>query len=236
MALAQHEPLIDGNDDVVVRIREARLAYPSADGEVPVLRGIDMEIGAGEIVAVTGPSGSGKSSLIALIGGLESPTGGTVEVLGVDIGRASEKERTRLRRRDIGVVFQAYHLIPAMTAVQNVSLPLMLAGEADAAERAADVLDRVGLGHRLNHRPTALSGGEQQRVAIARAFVSEPRLILADEPTGNLDQDTGAGISRTMFDLVHATGAAMLLVTHDPALAARCDRTLQISAGLILEG
>lgn len=219
--------------ETVARLQSARLAYPSAEGEVEVLRGVDLEIAAGEILAVTGPSGSGKSSLIALIGGLERPTGGRVEVLGEDMGAADETARTRLRRRDIGVVFQAYHLVPAMTALQNVALPLILAGVSDARDQAAAMLERVGLGHRLSHRPTALSGGEQQRTAIARAFIAEPRLVLADEPTGNLDQETGAAIAETMFDLCRSTGAAMLLVTHDPGLADRCDRRLAIDSGRV---
>lgn len=209
------------------------LCYPSAQGEVQVLRGIDMHVDAGEIVAVTGPSGSGKSSLIAVIGGLERATGGNVEVLGVDLNKASEAVRTDLRRRDIGIVFQSFHLVPAMTALQNASLPLILAGEPDAEARAARMLERVGLGHRLTHRPSALSGGEQQRVAIARAFAASPRLVLADEPTGNLDQDTGAEVVRNMFDLVHDTGASMLMVTHDTGLAEKCDRTIAIDAGRV---
>lgn len=209
------------------------LSYPTAEGEVQVLRGIDMHVDAGEIVAVTGPSGSGKSSLIAVIGGLERATGGIVEVLGVDLNKASESVRTDLRRRDIGIVFQSFHLVPAMTALQNASLPLILAGEPDAEARAARMLDRVGLGHRLTHRPSALSGGEQQRVAIARAFAASPRLVLADEPTGNLDQDTGSEVVRNMFDLVHETGASMLMVTHDIGLADKCDRTIAIDAGRV---
>ena len=217
----------------VARLADARLSYPGAAGEVAVLRGVDLEVRSGEILAITGPSGSGKSSLIALMGGLEQPTGGRVEILGQDMGAADETARTRLRRRDIGVVFQAYHLVPAMTALQNVALPLILAGVADARDQAAAMLERVGLGHRLSHRPTALSGGEQQRTAIARAFIAEPRLVLADEPTGNLDQETGAAIADAMFELCRATGAAMLLVTHDPSLAERCDRRLFIDAGRI---
>jgi putative ABC transport system ATP-binding protein len=217
----------------VARLSAARLAYPSAEGTVDVLRGVDLVIDPGQIVAVMGMSGSGKSSLIALIGGLERPTGGHIEVLGLDMGAADETTRTRLRRRDIGVVFQGYHLVPAMTALQNVALPLVLAGAGDARERAAAMLQRVALGHRQSHRPTALSGGEQQRVAIARAFVAAPRLVLADEPTGNLDRKTGALVAATMFDLARSTGAAMLLVTHDPGLAERCDRQLSIEDGRI---
>jgi putative ABC transport system ATP-binding protein len=219
----------------VVRLTAVRLSYPSADGEVEVLRGVDLEINAGEIVAVTGPSGSGKSSLIAVIGGLESATDGKVEILGEDLASADEAARTALRRRDIGIVFQSYHLVPAMTALQNAALPLVLAGMPDTEAKARPMLERVGLGHRLTHRPSALSGGEQQRVAIARAFAAEPRLLLADEPTGNLDQETGEEVARIMFDMVHATGAAMLLVTHDPVLAAKCDRTIRIDGGRILD-
>ena len=218
----------------IVRLDEARLSYPSPEGEITVLQDVDLTVDAGEVVAVTGPSGSGKSSLIAIIGGLESPTGGRVRVLGVDVAAASEQERTHLRRRDIGIVFQAYHLVPAMTALQNVALPLMLAGHDDARERAAEILERVGLGHRLTHRPSALSGGEQQRVAVARAFVAGPRLLLADEPTGNLDRKTGAGVADTMFALVRGTGAAMLIVTHDDAMAARCDRSIALDDGRVV--
>lgn len=221
----------------VAELSDTRLSYPAVDGkdgsEIEVLRGIDMQIGAGEILAVTGPSGSGKSSLIAVIGGLERPTGGAVKVLGTDLATAGEKTRTELRRRNIGVVFQSFHLVPAMSALQNASLPLMLAGEAQAEAAAGDMLKRVGLGHRLSHRPSALSGGEQQRVAIARAFAAGPKLILADEPTGNLDQATGDEVVRVMFDLVRDTGASMLMVTHDPALAAKCDRTIAIDNGLV---
>ncbi len=217
----------------VAELTDIYLSYPSEDGEVPVLNGIDMSVAAGEILAITGPSGSGKSSLISVIAGLESATRGTVNVLGVDLGTASEATRTGLRRRDIGVVFQSFHLVPAMTALQNASLPLMLAGDPDCASKAADMLERVGLGHRLNHRPSALSGGEQQRVAIARAFVALPRLILADEPTGNLDQETGEEVIRVMFSLVRETDAAMLMVTHDKSLAGQCDRIVAIDAGKV---
>jgi putative ABC transport system ATP-binding protein len=218
---------------IVADLQEATLSYPSAEGEVAVLRGVTLTVAPGDIAAVMGPSGSGKSSLISVIGGLERPTGGRVEVLGVDMTRADEAARTRLRRHDIGIVFQAYHLVPAMTALQNVALPLILAGRADARDRAAAMLEAVGLGRRLSHRPSALSGGEQQRAAIARAFIAEPRLLLADEPTGNLDQETGTAVAQTMFRLCRETGAAMLLVTHDPGLAEQCARTLRIDSGRI---
>ncbi len=200
---------------------------------MPVLRGIDITVNPGEIVAVTGPSGSGKSSLIAIIGGLERATAGTVNVLGSDLMQASEAKRTALRRNDIGIVFQSYHLVPAMTALQNAAMPLMLSGQNTGTEAAQKMLERVGLGHRVTHRPSALSGGEQQRVAIARAFVAQPKLILADEPTGNLDQETGIDVAETMFALVRETGAAMLMVTHDISMAGKCDRTISIDAGLI---
>lgn len=218
---------------IVVQLAGATLSYRSAEGEVSVLNGIDLEVEAGEIIGVMGPSGSGKSSLIALIAGLEAATGGQVSVLGTDLSKTSEAERTRLRRLEIGVVFQSFHLVPAMTALQNASLSLMLGGAADAEKAGREILERVGLGHRLTHKPSALSGGEQQRVAIARAFAPSPRLILADEPTGNLDQETGNAVVETMFDLVRHTGASMLLVTHDRNLAQRCDRIVEIDAGRI---
>lgn len=222
---------------MLVSLQDVHLSYPSPAGPVAVLRGIDLTVAAGERIGVIGPSGSGKSSLIAVIGGLERPTGGRATVLGVDLAVASEPVRTGLRRRSIGVVFQSYHLVPAMTAVQNVALPLLLAGDdPGAADRqAAAMLDRVGLGHRLGHRPSALSGGEQQRVAVARAFVAGPTLVLADEPTGNLDQKTGAHVADTMVTLCRDTGAAMLLVTHDDALARRCDRLIALSDGRIAD-
>ncbi|NBB83574.1 MAG: ATP-binding cassette domain-containing protein [Alphaproteobacteria bacterium] len=227
------EPAGRPSETPVARLAQARLAYPGPGGEVVVLDGIDLVVAAGEIVGITGTSGSGKSSLIALVGGLERPSGGAVEVMGLDMAGASERRRTRLRRDAMGVVFQAYHLVPAMTALENVALPLVLAGIDDPQGRAADLLDAVGLGHRMDHRPAALSGGEQQRVAIARAFVARPQLILADEPTGNLDQRTGAAVADTMFDLTREAGAAMVLVTHDPALAARCDRQVALDAGRV---
>ncbi len=221
------------SSDHVISLRGVKLSYPAPEGDVPVLRGIDITVNPGEIVAVTGPSGSGKSSLIAIIGGLERATAGTVNVLGSDLMQASEAKRTALRRNDIGIVFQSYHLVPAMTALQNAAMPLMLSGQNTGTEAAQKMLERVGLGHRVTHRPSALSGGEQQRVAIARAFVAQPKLILADEPTGNLDQETGIDVAETMFALVRETGAAMLMVTHDISMAGKCDRTISIDAGLI---
>ncbi|MBO6559872.1 MAG: ABC transporter ATP-binding protein [Nisaea sp.] len=218
----------------VVQLSQVRLSYPSPEGEIEVLKGIDLSVAPGEITAVTGPSGSGKSSLIAVIGGLEPLSGGAAHVLGTDMSEIDERGRTLLRRQDIGIVFQAYHLVPSLTAQQNAALPLTLAGRTDAQNAGAEMLKRVGLGHRLTHRPSALSGGEQQRVAVARAFVAAPRLVLADEPTGNLDQRTGSVVIDTMFDLARSSGSALLLVTHDPGLAARCDRTLVIEDGRVV--
>lgn len=231
--LHQEPSILDKQQTVIASLRGAELAYPSVEGDVPVLKGVDITLHKGEIVSVVGPSGSGKSSLIALIAGLETATGGTVEVLGRDIGQASEKQRTQLRRSEIGIVFQSFHLIPAMTALQNASLPLMLAGEKDANQRASEILERVGLGHRLTHRPSALSGGEQQRVAIARAFASRPKLVLADEPTGNLDQETGESVFETMVTLVRESGASMVIVTHDKEFARKCDRIIEIDSGRV---
>ena len=171
-----------GVDAAVVDLSGVSLAYPSPAGPVEVLRNIALKVAYGEIIAVMGPSGSGKSSLIAVIGGLETPNTGHVAVAGTDLASASEAARTRLRRTSLGIVFQAYHLVPAMTALENAALPLTLAAIAGARRKARDILEAVGLGHRLTHRPSALSGGEQQRVAIARAFVARPKLILADEP------------------------------------------------------
>jgi len=225
---------VHASAEPLVALDDLRLSYPSPEGEVEVLRGLDLAVGPGEIVAIMGPSGSGKSSLIAVIGGLETPTGGRARVLGIAMESADERARTRLRRREIGIVFQAYHLVPAMTALENVALPLVLAGESGAEEAAAAMLREVGLGHRLTHRPSALSGGEQQRVAVARAFVAGPRLVLADEPTGNLDRRTGDIVAQVMFSLTRASGAGLVLVTHDEALARRCDRVIAIDAGRAL--
>ncbi len=219
--------------ETLASVSGVTLTYPSASGDVAVLNDVSFDLNSGEIVSLTGPSGSGKSSLIAILGGLEPPTGGTVRVLDQDMTALSEAKRTLLRRRAIGIVFQSYHLVPAMTALQDVALPLMLEGEVDAEERAKALLEKVGLGHRIEHRPTALSGGEQQRVAVARAFVAQPRLVLADEPTGNLDQDTGTEVADLMFELSKASGSTMLLVTHDRTLAHRCDRMLNIDRGRV---
>ncbi|MEE3626306.1 ABC transporter ATP-binding protein [Nitrospirillum sp. BR 11752] len=211
------------------------LTLESAAGRVNILKGIDLAIRAGERISIVGPSGSGKSSLMMVIGGLERPTGGTVTVAGRTLNTLSEDDLARFRRDHVGIVFQSFHLMAAMTALENVALPLELAGEADAFDRARDGLAAVGLSHRLDHYPGQLSGGEQQRVALARAFAPRPRLILADEPTGNLDQETGEQIIRLMFEQARRHGTTLILVTHDPGLAARCDRTIRLADGRVVE-
>lgn len=205
----------------------------SAAGPVNILRGIDLDIGAGEAVGIVGPSGSGKTSLMMVLAGLERPTSGSVRVAGQELTAMDEDGLARLRRDGIGIVFQAFHLIPTMTALENVAIPMELAGAADAANRAADSLRAVGLGHRLTHLPAQLSGGEQQRVALARAFAHSPRLLLADEPTGNLDHATGAAVMDLLFDLRARSGTTLLLITHDMDLAARCGRRIRISDGQV---
>jgi putative ABC transport system ATP-binding protein len=207
------------------------LTLPSAAGPVEVLRGVDLTIRPGERVAVQGPSGSGKSSLIAVAAGLERPTSGEVRLFGEELSRLGEDRRARLRRGRVSLVFQAFHLLPNMTAEENVSAPLEISGERGARRTARSWLERVGLAERGTHYPHQLSGGEQQRVALARALAARPALLFADEPTGNLDTATASKVSDLMFDLVAETGAAMVLVTHDAALAARADRRLTMTAG-----
>ncbi len=206
---------------------------PAAHGPVNILRGIDMAVEPGEAVGLVGPSGSGKTSLLMVLAGLERPTGGRVRLGEADIGALDEDALARLRRDQIGIVFQGFYLIPTMTAWENVAVPLELAGVRDARPRAEAALAAVGLSHRLLHRPDQLSGGEQQRVALARAVVAGPRLLLADEPTGNLDGETGRAVMDLLFALRESTGATLLLITHDKALAARCDRVVAMADGRI---
>ena len=212
-------------------MRGARLTVPAAAGPVNILSGVDLDVMPGEAVGIVGPSGSGKTSLLMLLAGLERATGGTVEVAGQDLTALNEDALARFRRQTVGIVFQSFHLIPTMTALENVSVPLELAGAADAADRAAASLVSVGLGHRLTHLPGQLSGGEQQRVALARAFAPRPRLLLADEPTGNLDAATGQAVMDLLFGMRETLGTTLLLITHDPALAARCGRQVRIADG-----
>jgi putative ABC transport system ATP-binding protein len=219
--------------EAFIQIRDLHLTVPSTAGMVNILRGIDLSIAEGEAVGLVGPSGSGKTSLLMVLAGLERASSGSVRMDGQELTRLDEDSLARLRRDSIGIVFQAFHLIPTMTALENVSIPLDLAGRADATQRARECLEQVGLGHRLTHLPGQLSGGEQQRVALARALAPSPRLLLADEPTGNLDQATGEQVMDLLFAL-RGQGSTLLLITHDVRLAARCGRCVQIADGRVL--
>lgn len=199
-----------------------------------ILDGVELSVGQGEAVAIVGASGSGKSTLLALLAGLDTPSRGRIWLDGVELGALDEDARARLRGERVGFVFQSFQLLPGFTALENVMLPLELAGRADAAARARAILERVGLGARLGHYPKQLSGGEQQRVAIARAFVAAPRLLLADEPTGSLDTRTGAEVIELLFELNAKQGTTLVLVTHDPALAERCRRRYTLAAGRVV--
>jgi putative ABC transport system ATP-binding protein len=225
MIPSEAEPLID--------LRGVHLNLASLAGEVNVLRGVDLAVASGETMGVIGPSGSGKSTLLMVMAGLERATSGLVRVAGQDLGGLDEDGLARFRRGAVGIVFQSFHLVPTMTALENVAVPLELAGARDAFDRAEHELRAVGLGHRLDHYPGQLSGGEQQRVALARAFVARPRLLLADEPTGNLDQATGRTIVDLLFELHDRTGTTLVLVTHDASLAARCARVVRVEDGRI---
>ena len=212
-------------------VRNVSLTLPSAAGPVEILRDLSFSVAPRERVAITGPSGSGKSSLIAVAAGLEQPTAGSVELLGRELSRLNEDGRARLRRGKVSLVFQSFHLLPNMTALENVAAPLEIASMADPDGVARAWLDRVGLSGRLHHYPHQLSGGEQQRVALARALAPRPALLFADEPTGNLDAVNAAMVADLLFGLVAEEGAAMVLVTHDPDLAARADRQVRLSGG-----
>ena len=216
--------------DLMIRARGVTLSLGNTD----ILKGVDLDAPRGQSLAVLGPSGSGKSSLMAVLSGLERTTSGEVRIDGQDLGPLNEDELARARRGRIGVVLQAFHLLPTMTALENVATPLELLGATDARDRAAGELAAVGLGDRLTHYPAQLSGGEQQRVAIARAMVSRPGLIFADEPTGNLDGVTSRRVADLLFERRAATGATLVIITHDPALAARCDRIVEMADGRIV--
>jgi putative ABC transport system ATP-binding protein len=217
----------------LVQVRDLHLTVPSAAGPVNILRGIDLDIASGEVVGIVGPSGSGKTSLLMVLAGLEQATSGSVRFGGQELTRLDEDALARLRRDRIGIVFQAFHLIPTMTALENVAIPLELAGDPRAMAKAEAALCAVGLGHRLTHLPGQLSGGEQQRVALARAFAPEPKLLLADEPTGNLDGATGEAVMELLFELRARAGTTLLLITHDPALAGRCGRIVHLADGRV---
>jgi putative ABC transport system ATP-binding protein len=219
----------------LVMLDDVHLTLESAAGPVNILRGISLEIGEGETVSIVGPSGSGKSTLMMVLGGLERPSSGRVRIDGADLGGLDEDALARLRRARIGIVFQSFHLLPTMTALENVAIPLELGRRADAFAAAAEALATVGLGHRLTHYPGQLSGGEQQRVAIARAFIAGPKLLLADEPTGNLDGNTGQLVIDCLFEEHARHGTTLLLVTHDPAIAERCERQVRLMDGSIVD-
>jgi putative ABC transport system ATP-binding protein len=216
-----------------VAMRGVDLSLGRGAARVHILRGVDLAIGRGESVGIVGASGSGKSTLLMIMAGLERPDKGEIEIDGVSLGSLGEDGLAKFRGSRIGIVFQSFHLIPTMTALENVAAPLELAGAADALHRARAELAQVGLSERADHYPTQLSGGEQQRVALARALVASPSLLIADEPTGNLDEATGKAIMELMFDLPSRRGSTLVLVTHDAALAARCDRVIRMRSGRI---
>lgn len=217
----------------VLSLKDACLTLQGNAGPVEILKGISLDVERGQSIGLVGPSGSGKSSLLMLMGGLESATSGSVKALGQDLTTMNEDALARFRRGNMGVVFQSFHLIPTMTALENVATPLELAGQKDAFERAEAELTAVGLGSRLHHYPAQMSGGEQQRVALARAAVPRPAILLADEPTGNLDGPNGQAIMDLLFGLRDRHGATLVLVTHSPELAARCDRVIHLRDGEI---
>lgn len=219
---------------MILSLSAARLVLNGNAGPVEILRDITLAVKQGESVGLVGPSGSGKSSLLMLMGGLERATSGQVHALGQDLTAMGEDQLARFRRGNMGIVFQSFHLIPTLTAHENVALPLEIAGQADARGRAKAELAAMGLGGRLGHYPAELSGGEQQRVALARASVVRPTILLADEPTGNLDSATGAAIMELLFGLRDRHGATLVLVTHAPELAGRCDRVVRMADGQIL--
>lgn len=225
-ALSDADPLV---------LEDVSLTLPSAAGPVEILRGLDVRVGVGERVALVGPSGSGKSSLISVAAGLEQPSGGRVRLFGQDLAQLNEDGRARLRRGRVSLVFQAFHLLPSMTAEENVAAPLEIARTPNAVATARAWLDRVGLSNRLRHYPHQLSGGEQQRVALARALAPAPQMIFADEPTGNLDAANARRVAGMLFDLTAQTGAGLVLVTHDEGLAERADRAVRLRDGRVAE-
>jgi putative ABC transport system ATP-binding protein len=219
----------------VIRIQGLSKEVELGGQSMPILKGIDLQVRKGEFLSIMGPSGSGKSTLMGLMAGLDSATGGSIQVAGQEIVGLNEDALAKLRARHIGIVFQSFHLIPTLTALENVALPLELAGHGrKAAARAAEILTAVGLGHRLKHYPAQLSGGEQQRVAIARAFAPQPEIIFADEPTGNLDSTNGKAVMELMIQQCHQQGATLVMVTHDPKLGALADRTIYLQDGMLV--
>jgi putative ABC transport system ATP-binding protein len=231
-SLSQPEPAIAQN---AIELAGVNLSLGQGAARVHILKGIDLNIGKGEAIGMIGPSGSGKSTLLMVMAGLERADAGTVSVAGEQLGRLDEDALARFRGRNVGIVFQSFHLIPTMTALENVAVPLELAGVADANERAQAELEGVGLGQRIHHYPAQLSGGEQQRVAVARALAPHPAILVADEPTGNLDEDTGKQIVDLLFAGHEKRGTTLVLVTHDPSLAKRCGRVVRLRSGNIVD-
>jgi putative ABC transport system ATP-binding protein len=221
---------------VMIRVRDVVMRLPSGGRSLTILDGITLDVAAGEVLAITGPSGSGKSTLLGLVAGLDRPSAGSIVVAGVDITRLDEDALARFRRETLGYVFQSYHLIPTLTALENVAVPLEIAGAANALARARVLLDDVGLADRAHHYPVQLSGGEQQRAALARAVSLDPGLLLADEPTGNLDSATGTRIIELLLELKRRRGSTLVLVTHDEALARHADRVVTLRDGRVRNG
>jgi putative ABC transport system ATP-binding protein len=219
------------SNEIVLSASKLGKQVSSPEGALTILQDVDLQIAAGEAVALVGPSGAGKTTLLALLAGLDQPTSGEVRLCGQDLTSLDEDGRARVRSRNVGFVFQSFHLVPSLTALENVMLPLELSNEPDAGGRARAALESVGLGSRTGHYPRQLSGGEKQRVAIARAFVTEPAVLSADEPTGNLDTVSGERVTDLLFELNRKFGTTLVLVTHDKTLAARCARVLEIEAG-----
>ena len=224
---------ISNRADPLIKLSDVHLTLDSEAGPVNILRGIDLSIDSGEAVGMVGPSGSGKSTLLMVLAGLETCSSGTIRIDGEVLNNLTEDQLALFRRDTIGIVFQSFHLVPTMTALENVAIPLELAGRPDAFARAAEELKEVGLAHRFTHYPGQLSGGEQQRVALARALATDPKILLADEPTGNLDGATGDQIIDLIFRLYDKRDTTLVLITHDPSLAARCDRVVGMRDGLV---
>ncbi len=234
--MSEPRPNSNLTNGAAVYLQDVHLSLTSAAGEVNILRGISLAVDQGEAVGIIGPSGGGKSTMMMVIAGLERVSSGQVETAGIDLGQMDEDELALFRRDNVGIVFQDFHLIPTMTALENVAVPLEFAGIEDAYERARDRLAAVGLDHRLEHYPGQLSGGEQQRVALARAFAPHPAILLADEPTGNLDGKTGQVVMDLLFELHDTAGTTLMLISHDRLLAERCDRIITLADGKITDG